>query len=253
MAQNLWTREQLLLALDLYLCTPFSKQDRKHLPIIELAKQIGRTPSAVAMKLSNFSSLDPEEQKRDIKGFGNVSNLDREIWHQYQTNRFALVIEMEQALERHAANQSSVEIDGPAFTIETDAQSIVNTRRGQNFFRRTVLASYNNRCCITGNRIPAMLRASHIMPWNESKAHRLDPSNGLCLTADFDAAFDRGLITFDGNYRLILSSRIKEFETNNHIQFNFIKREHQQIQQPEKNMPSKEHIAWHREEVFLQT
>ena len=54
-----WTSEQLKLAFAFYCHTPFGKLDRKNPQIIELAKLIGRTPSALAMKLVNFASLDP--------------------------------------------------------------------------------------------------------------------------------------------------------------------------------------------------
>ena len=99
------------------------------------------------MKLNNITSLDPAETARGIKGLSGASKLDRQFWDEYQSNRFELVMEIEETLERHATNQ-------PSLTKETDAQVLVNTRRGQNFFRRTVLASYNNRCCITGNCVP---------------------------------------------------------------------------------------------------
>lgn len=56
-----WTRRETLLALNLYFETPFGKQHKTYPPIIELAEQLGRTPSSIGMKLCNFTSLDPVE------------------------------------------------------------------------------------------------------------------------------------------------------------------------------------------------
>jgi hypothetical protein len=63
-----WTRDQLLVILNLYHKLRFGQFDQRQAVIIDLAKRIGRTPSAVAMKLSNFASLDPALQLRGIKG-----------------------------------------------------------------------------------------------------------------------------------------------------------------------------------------
>ena len=62
-----------------------------------------------------------------------------------------------------------------------------------------------NRCCLTGLDLPQLNRASHIIGWAEPKGKqiRMDPRNGLCLSATYDAAFDRKPITFDEDYRLV--------------------------------------------------
>jgi hypothetical protein len=90
-----WTREELLLALGLYFETPFGKQHKTHPPIVELAAAIGRTPSSVAMKLNNFTSLGPSEAERGIKGLTGASKLGREIWEEFEAVRERLVDELE--------------------------------------------------------------------------------------------------------------------------------------------------------------
>jgi predicted restriction endonuclease len=57
---------------------------------------------------------------------------------------------------------------------------------------------WQGRCPLTGITDPALLRASHIVPWRDctGDAQRLDVHNGLLLSALWDAAFDRGLVTF---------------------------------------------------------
>ncbi|MDB4659168.1 HNH endonuclease [Akkermansiaceae bacterium] len=94
-----------------------------------------------------------------------------------------------------------------------------------------------------------LLRASHIIPWAESEDLRLNPSNGLCLSATFDAAFDRGLISLDDDYRLLLAPKIESFLPNRELEDLFLTRQGQQITLPEKNLPSKEALTWHRSRI----
>jgi putative restriction endonuclease len=68
MAYNLWTREELILALNLYLQLLFGKLHSKTPEIVHLADVIGRTPGSVAMRLNNFASVDPYHQQRGITG-----------------------------------------------------------------------------------------------------------------------------------------------------------------------------------------
>ena len=81
----------------------------------------------------------------------------------------------------------------------TEAERMVVQRVGQNIFREALLKYWNGRCPLTGITEPALLRASHIVPWAEceSDALRLDVHNGLLLSALWDAAFDAGLVSFD--------------------------------------------------------
>lgn len=111
-------------------------------------------------------------------------------------------------------------------------------RIGQDFFRRSVLASYVSRCCVSGITFPELLIASHILPWHTYPEHRLDPRNGLCLSRLHDAAFDRGLVTFDTDFRLVLSRKLKEHVTNNTLKASFINLEGQALTLPEKFCPS---------------
>ena len=236
----LWTREELLQALNLYHRTPFGKQHKTYPPIVELAEKIGRTPDAVSMKLNNLTSLDPVELARGIKGLSGASKLDRAIWNEFKNDLPALAEESEPLLEAESKKPKS-----PSERI-----TLTKTRRHQSFFRRTVLATYQSRCCITGNPVPELLRASHIIPWSQSEELRLKPTNGLCLSATFDSAFDRGLITFDENYQLLIGSRISEFLPDEELERTFQSREGKTIVLPEKNLPSQEALEWHRNHLF---
>lgn len=120
-------------------------------------------------------------------------------------------------------------------------------RVGQSYFRKMVLANYENACCVTGLNVPQTLRASHIVAWAEDKKHRMDPENGLCLSATYDAAFDKHLISFDDDYRMIVSKEIKEYYTNEIAQEYFGKYEGKQINLPKLFLPSRKLLEKHRE------
>lgn len=136
------------------------------------------------------------------------------------------------------------------FHIDKEGKDdVVETKRriGQNYFRKMVLANYNNKCCVTGLDVPQTLRASHIVSWADDKSNRMNPENGLCLSATYDAAFDNHLISFDEDYRMIISKVIKEFFTNEVTRDYFEKFEGVKINLPLLYKPSKKLMAKHRE------
>jgi hypothetical protein len=89
---------------------------------------------------------------------------------------------------------------------DTEVERIVKERVGQSYFRRALLDYWGARCPLTDIREEAMLRASHIIPWAkcQSDDERLDVYNGLLLAAHWDAAFDRGLVSFDDKGRAMV-------------------------------------------------
>lgn len=131
--------------------------------------------------------------------------------------------------------------------VGTDRVVEARTRVGQDYFRKMVLANYDNKCCVTGLNVPQTLRASHIVAWADDKANRMNPENGLCLSATYDAAFDKHLISFDDEYRMIVSKEIKEYYTNETTKEYFENFEGKQIILPERFLPSKQLLAKHRE------
>jgi len=94
----------------------------------------------------------------------------------------------------------------------TEAERLVVQRIGQDIFRDRLMDYWQGRCPLTGISDPALLRASHIIPWSEcdSDAERLDVHNGLLLSALWDAAFDHALVTFDDQGRPEFSSSLSE-------------------------------------------
>ncbi|HEY7157698.1 MAG TPA: HNH endonuclease [Gemmataceae bacterium] len=95
----------------------------------------------------------------------------------------------------------------------TTKEALVKARKGQGVFRTQVLQRWGNACAVTGSLTLDAIRASHIKPWKQSSdAERLDPANGLPLVASLDALFDRGLISFEGSGKMIVSGRLSKQE-----------------------------------------
>jgi putative restriction endonuclease len=127
-----------------------------------------------------------------------------------------------------------------------DAIREVKVRMDQSAFRTIVLRNYDFKCCVTGLPVREVLRASHIVGWAENKKTRLLPTNGLCLSATYDAAFDKHLISFDEDYRMILAPSLKDYCTNKAFQEYFKKREGDKLIPAKKFQPSQEFLAEHR-------
>ncbi|MDF1614189.1 HNH endonuclease [Desulfurivibrio dismutans] len=257
MSNNRWTKDQLKLAFHLYCQIPFGKLHSRNHEIVELAQLIGRTPSAVAMKLVNFASIDPAITATGRAGLGNASSLDREIWAEFnadweglvvQCNRLRVTIEEEKGIRRPTNFYLDETVDREDFTGET-RQVITEQRIKQHFFRRAVLSSYRGRCCMSGLSEPCLLLASHIVPWSKDKANRLNPSNGLCLSALHDRAFDKGLITLAEDFTVIVSKQLLNND-NDLMRFAIAELHGRSIELPDRFFPSKEFIARHRTEVF---
>lgn len=255
MPKKNWTPEQVKLAFHLYCQLPYGRLHRHTPEVIALANLLGRSANSVAMKLCNLASLDPTIVASGRKGLTGASKLDRAIWEEFHADWEGLVLESSRIrAELEQASVGATEAD-PApeeriddFTGETRSQ-IVQQRVKQSFFRRAVLSSYRNRCCITGLSEPRLLIASHIVPWSQDKANRLNPSNGLCLSALYDRAFDQGLITFDEEWRVVLSAQLKRTEPA--MQHFFHPIEGQKIIMPERFHPAPQLMQQHRERVFV--
>lgn len=122
----------------------------------------------------------------------------------------------------------------------------IKVRIGQRTFREVILLIYQNRCCLTGIDLPEVNRASHIIGWAERAQTRMDPRNGICLSATYDAAFDRKLITFDEDYRLVLSKSIRDRVPSQTLRTHFLSKEGQRMEFPMRFHPLKEYLDHHR-------
>src|SRR6185503_11567604 len=159
---RLWSRDELIIAFNLYCKIPFGKIDQRNPVVIALANALGRTPASLSWKLANFARLDPALQSRGIKGASHGSKGEVEVWEEFNNNWDSLAFESERLLAQ-LTNQSVEELnhlDEDELPKEgKERERLVKVRVNQRFFRTTVLASYESRCCITGLAIPSLLSA----------------------------------------------------------------------------------------------
>lgn len=248
-----WTANELKLAFYLYCQLPFGRLHQRNPDIVQLASRLGRTPSSVAMKLVNFASLDPAITGTGRKGLSGASKLDRAVWDQFQGDWEGLVDECSALL----VLPGDVGLDHVLSVTEPAANYVGETREAQvrvrvrqSFFRKAVLASYGGKCCMSGVREPRLLLASHIVPWSIDTANRLNPSNGLCLSALHDRAFDQGLIALSDELTVLVSDQLKA-HSDVFTRSSLAALERSEIALPERFVPAGELIRWHRENVFL--
>ncbi len=262
--KDLWTREQLLLALNLYHKIPFGQYDRRNTKVIELAGLIGRTPSAVSRKLGNFASFDPYHQNRGVTGLSNAGKTTEAIWKEFYDNWDQLVLESETVLENLTQSGVTDEVE-KAVSAEkvseppmrkpkgpTETERSTKVRLGQRFFRLSIMANYRELCCVCGIPIPELLIASHIIPWKDREDLRLNPSNGLCLCALHDKAFDRGFLTIDVDYIITISSMIDRYLPQEGLNNSLVAYQDHKISLPDRFLPDKDFLKIHRQKYFLE-
>lgn len=255
MVSSRWTPEQLKLAFHLYCQLPFGKLHRRNAEVIELARLIGRTPSAVAMKLVNFASLDPAITSSGRRGLGNASQADRDVWDAFHANWDGLVEQSaslrislsgnDDAQESSAANVLAGEQD---FTGDTRIAS-ARQRVKQSFFRRAVLSGYGEKCCVSRVSDRRFLVASHIVAWSEDASIRLHPGNGLCLSVIHDKAFDSHLFSLTDDYRVVLSKQLKQTR-DDFLRQIFWPVDGRQIALPERFRPEAAFLQRHRDRML---
>jgi hypothetical protein len=243
-----WTRDELIVAMNLYSRLTFGQLHARNPQVIELARKMNRSTNSLAMKLCNLASFDPAVTSRGRVGLKGASQLDREVWNAFQMDWETMGTESEQRFNAFVGNGPVIGDEDRWVLREgpTDVESMVRRRLGQDFFRRTVLVSYNQRCCITGTPMPALLSASHIVAWSADRTQRLNPRNGLCLAKTQDAAFDRHLITLDEDLRVVLSKSIRDHFTSEAVRLNFQPYEGKRINLPHRFMPEPALLQRHR-------
>lgn len=249
---DVWTREQTIVAFNLYCSIPFGQAHSRNPEVRNVASLIGRTPGAVARKLGNFGSLDPELRARGVVGLGNRSKLDEEIWNEFHKNWNKQTLESVELIAKykHVDIEDEVKVDMADLPKGVDKRASVKVRVYQDFFRRSVLAAYENKCCITGMNIRSLLVASHIKPWSMDEENRTNPQNGLCLNALHDRAFDKGLITVLPDHTILVSKHLDEIKDESVREKYFLDYNRTMIIKPHKFIPDKQFLEYHYEQIF---
>ena len=245
-----------MIVLGVYCRLTFGQLSQTNRLIRDVAERLDRTPSSVAMKLTNIASLDPAITSTGRKGLPGASALDRKVWSDFSANTETWMPIIEHRLEALLGDKGTDDVEGSAALLPVDYSgndilAVAKRRQGQNLFRQAVFSAYQSRCCITDIADSRLLIASHIKPWQEDKENRLNPRNGLCLSSLADRAFDQGMISLSDHCEIMVSSALKAQSHNKHIKDMFCANEGLRIRMPEKFLPEAEFLAWHRENLFL--
>ena len=133
-----WSREELILAFNLYCRTPFGRIHIRNPEIVELARLLGRSPGAVSYKLANLARLDPALQARGIRGMSHGAKGEVEIWEEFAADGEALAFESERLLAERTGRdiETAVETSDIADLEGREREAIVRTRVNQSYFRR---------------------------------------------------------------------------------------------------------------------
>lgn len=254
MPGRLWTREELILALSVYFQLPFGRLNRTTPEVKELARILGRSDNSAALRLVNYAACDPYIINSGRKGMQEGVKKCKPIWDEFSDDRELLFMEA-QRIKAALLNKT---LEETLSITNTDMEgrertAVIRQRVNQAVFRSMVLSNYENRCAITGINIPELLVAGHIIPWTESTPQqRLDPENGVCLSALYDKAFDRGLISISpDDYSISLSPALREYETQEYYDHYFGNIERKKIILPIEHKPNRDFLAYHRERIFI--
>lgn len=250
MKKNNWTREETIIAFNVYCKIPFKSSSKTNSTVIKYANILGRSPSALNMKIGNFGRLDPELKKQGITGLVNGSKLEEKIWDEFNGNWDKLAFESEELIAKFQ-NKEIEKVNLENFPEGKERETTVKARVNQSFFRSIVLSSYNLKCCITNLSVPYLLVASHIKPWAKDKENRTNPHNGLCLNSIHNEAFDRGLITVTPNFKIIVSKYFDDYSNDKAVDDFFRKYDNQSIIKPERFLPSKAFLDYHNRNIFI--
>lgn len=250
MMQNKWTYNETLIAFNAYCKIPFKNSNKNHPLVIEYSKLIGRSPSAVNMKIGNIGRLDPSLLEKGIVGLSHGAKLEQDIWNEFTDNPEKLIIKSELLIE-YLNNKKSAIIDNGSMDSdnnETQRMALIQQRVGQSFFRTTVLNSYNNTCCISGVREPNLLEACHITDWSSDIKNRTNPSNGICLNVFFHKAFDCYLMGITPDYNVEVSEQLIQSTTTDDFRRYLLSLDGIKINMPDKFLPDKNLLAIHYDE-----
>ena len=251
-----WTEEQITVVLYEYCRRPFGQFSGTKPFIIELGKLIRRTPGAIVRKVGNLASFDPQMKARGVGGLGHTSKLDELIWNRYFGHWDQLAYDAELLIAKFKEKkldeslEDSLSVDLSNLPQGKERKQEVKRRINQDFFRKTVLSSYNYKCCITGINNLDLIQASHIVGWSKDEENRTNPQNGLCLNILFHKAYDENLLGISPDYEIFISEKIfgERLKDVGQGTIDYIRSfDHQRLILPRRFYPDKDMLAAHFE------
>lgn len=244
---NNWTREETIIAFNVYCKIPFKNSSKAHPMIIKYANILGRTPSALNMKIGNIGRLDPDLRKKGISGLIHGAKMEEDVWEEFYGNPEKLAFESEKLIAKRSnqAIETSSNIKTDDLPQGIDREAVVRQRVNQSFFRLAVLSAYNFCCCVSGVQNSSLLEACHIVNWSQDIKNRTNPKNGLCMNPFFHKAYDKHLISITPDLKIVISDElqqnIKEYSFSCYLK-NINDRN---ILLPDKFLPQKEFLEIH--------
>lgn len=244
---NKWTREETIIAFNVYCKIPFSKCNKHHPLIIEYAQILGRTPSALNMKVGNIGRFDPDLQRHGITGLAHGAKLEKEIWNEFYGNPELLAYESERLLAQYEGRsiETMVGIETADLPLGEEREVAVRQRVNQSFFRTAVLTAYDNKCCISGVGNQPLLEACHIVDWSDDVANRTNPKNGLCMNVLFHKAYDKQLLAITPDMTIVVSEEMYQGAQETAF-YEYLKGiDGRTITMPERFLPQRELLEVH--------
>ena len=242
-----WTREETIIAFNVYCKIPFKNSSKMHPTIIKYANIIGRTPSALNMKVGNIGRLDPDLKKSGIKGLVHGAKMEEEVWNEFYNNPELLAFESEKLIAEFSKQniEASTDIETKDLPKGIERETIVRQRVNQSFFRAAVLSSYNYHCCISGIGSVELLEACHIVDWSQDELNRTNPKNGLCMNSFFHKAYDKHLMTITPDMKIVISDKLFH-DIGEKSFYEYLKTINgKSIMLPDKFLPQKELLEIH--------
>jgi len=256
-----WSREELILALELYLRAGLLddhsaevqqlSEALKDLAFVQKEDpEVFRNPNGVAMKLANFAALDPNYKG---KGLTSGGRLDKEIFEEFFGQPLALATETRllraqwQEMKEVDAVAESEEYYEPEIEDQSDQREKVNRaivlRRGQPSFRKLLLTAYDGKCAITGCNAPDALEAAHILGYRGNFSNKAN--NGLLLRADIHTLFDLQLLAVETtDMTCVVAERLLGTEYEELIGKELI------VPEDKECRPGRSHLNFHRANSF---
>lgn len=249
---NKWTREETIVAFSVYCKIPFKNSSKTHPMIIKYANILGRSPSALNMKVGNIGRLDSTLKKQGITGLLHGAKMEEDVWNEFYGNPELLAFESEKIIAQ-LSNQS-IEVSSGIKTDDlpkgTERDIIIKQRINQSFFRSTVLSAYNFHCCISGVNVTDLLEACHIVDWSQDERNRINPQNGLCMNPFFHKAYDKYLLGITPDMRIVVSEELLSGSIDTSFVDYLKTLNGRKILLPDKFLPQKELLAIHHDKFI---
>lgn len=250
---NNWTREETIVAFNVYCKIPFKSSSKTHPTIIKYAKLLGRSPSALNMKIGNIGRLDPSLKERGITGLAHGSRIEEDVWNEFYGNPERLAFESEKLIANFSKQSIEASLDIPIEDLPQgeEREAVIMQRVNQSFFRSAVMSSYNFRCCISGVCVPDLVEACHIVDWAQDSYYRTNPRNGLCMNSFFHKAYDRHLLAITPDFAIMISEELINGTSERHFKEYLKGLNGTKITLPDKFLPQQDLLEIHYRDYQL--